>query len=219
MKNPIVIILATLMFFSTARVFSTPKYYDYSKEVNSIEALLQSFEVHKGEVHTCTKEEVELLLKAGYEQKMNLFEILYASYSYLQKNDVRILMKGSILRELESKISYGNERVYALMPISIIEEVQVGPTKEANMHVIDVFLSEGYEKFIEIGTAIYDKHIGFSKIEKNALSNCFGMTVKKIGIKKNIDRIVLYEKNKIAIYVKKFPIPKKWKIPAVSLKQ
>ena len=36
------------------------------------------------------------------------------------------------------------------------------------------------------------------------------MNVKKIGIKKKIDKIEMYEKKKIAIYVKGFPRPKRW---------
>jgi len=218
MKNFTRIILTCFIFFFAGNAFSAEKYYNYLQEMKAIETLLKSFEVNRGQLHICTKEEVESLLKAGYEQGMNLFEILYTAYSYLEKINVRISMKGSILRELESKFSYGNERVYSLIPIGIVDEVQVGPTKEADKHVLDLFFSKTYEKYIEIGTAIYDKHIGFGKIEKNALANCFGMSVKKIGLKKNIDRIVLNEKNRIAIYVKKFPIPKRWNIPAVSLK-
>ncbi len=218
MKNSIVIILICFIFFGTRRAFSDEKYYDYSKEISAIEILLKPFAVKQGELHICTKEEVDLLLRTGIEQEMNLFELLYTTYSYLEKIGVRISLKGSILRELKSTISYGNERVYSLMPIDIIEEVQVGPTGEKSKHVLDLFFSRNYEKYIEIGTAMYEKHIGFAKIEKNALKQCFGMTVKKMGLKKTVDRIILYDKNDIAIYVKKFPVPKKWYIPAVSLK-
>jgi len=218
MRVYLVLILAFLTCIATESIFATKKYYDYSKELMAIEALLQTFDAKKGEVHHCTKEEVEQLLMKGVEQQLNLFEILYGVYSYLEKMSLRISMKGDILRELEEKVSYGNERVYALIPISIVNEVQVGPTNEAGKHALDLFLDKNYEKYIEIGTAIYERHIGFDKIENNALDFCFGMTVKKIGIKKKIDRIVLYNKNDIAIYVKKFPIPKKWHIPTVWLK-
>ena len=218
MKNFTRVILTCFIFFVAENAISAEKYYDYSKEIKTIETLLKSFAVNQVQVHTCTEEEVEMLLKTGYEQGMNLFEILYTTYLYLEKANVRISMKGSILRKLESKISYGNERVYSLIPMSIVDEVQVGPTKEAGKHVLDLFFSKTYEKYIEIGTAIYEKHIGFGKIEKNALANCFGMTVKKFGLKKSIDSIVLYEKNRIAIYVKKFPFPKRWRIPSVGLK-
>lgn len=205
------------LFFISFEIYSSAS-YSYENEIYAIEALIKTFELKDGEVHNCTKDEVELLLKEGAKNYLNLFEILYATNIYLAKINARLILKGDFLREIEEQISYGNERVYALIPISIIDEVQLGSSKNESEHILDIFLSQPYQKYIEIGTAIYESHIGFSKIENKTFSGCFGMSVKKLGLKKKIDRIVMYEKTKIAIYVKAFPIPKKWNFENVYLK-
>ena len=193
---------------------------NYEKEKEAIENVLSSFSFRQDETHFCTKEEVDAILSEAIKQELNLFELLYATNAYLIKTENRILIKGSILRELETKITYGNERVYALIPINIIEEIEIGavPKSKLEAHIIDIFFKQPYEKYIEIGTAIYEKHIGFNKAENNIFSECFGMNVKKIGIKKKIDKIEMYEKTKIAIYVKGFPRPKKWIFETMYLK-
>ena len=194
------------------------KGYTYQKEIKAVEVLLSSFDKGNGKTHNCTKDEVELLLREGAKYDLNLFEILYVTNVYLTKIGLRISMKGSFLRELESKIAYGDERVYNLLPISILDEVQVGPVTKAGENALDIFFSKPYEKYIEIGTAIYEPHIGFTKILDNTFSGCFGMIVKKLGIKKRVDRIFMYEKKKIAIYVRAFPIPKRWILQNVYIK-
>jgi hypothetical protein len=185
---------------------------DYENEKKAIDEVIGSFAFEDGEIHICTKEEVDSLLCKAIEQKMNLFELLYAINTSLIKRERRVLIKGDILRDLEKKIVYGNERVYALIPISIIEEIEIGVILKDKLeaHVIDIFFKQNYEKYIEIGSAIYEKHIGFNRTDENTFFECFGMNVKKIGIKKKIDKIEMYEKRKIAIYVKGFPRPKKW---------
>lgn len=185
---------------------------DYETEKKAIDEVVAGFAFEDGEIHICTKEEVDSLLCKAIEQNMNLFELLYATNTSLIKREKRVLIKGDILRELEKKIVYGNERVYALIPINIIEEIEIGTILKTKLeaHAIDIFFKQDYEKYIEIGTAIYEKHIGFNRTEENTFFECFGMNVKKIGIKKKIDKIEMYEKRKIAIYVKGFPHPKKW---------
>lgn len=194
------------------------KPYSYETEIKAVEELLSSFNKGDENLHNCTKDEVELLLREGAKYYLNLFEILYVANVYLTKINLRISMQGSFLRELEEKIAYGNERVYNLMPISILKEVQVGPVTKEGEHVLDIFFTTNYEKYIEIGTAIYEPHIGFTKIANYTFSGCFGMTVKKFGIKKKVDRIFMYEKKRIAIYVKAFPIPKRWVLQHVYVK-
>jgi len=185
---------------------------DYENEKKAIDEVINGFTFKSGELHTCTREEVDNLLTTAIKQNMNLFELLYATNTSLIKREMRILIKGDTLRDLEKKIIYGNERVYALIPINIIEEIEIGAILKTKLeaHLIDIFFKQDYEKYIEIGTAIYEKHIGFNKTEDNIFSECFGMNVKKLGIKKKIDKIEMYEKTKIAIYVKGFPRPKKW---------
>ncbi len=185
---------------------------DYETEKKAIDEVVAGFAFEDGELYVCTKEEVDSLLCKAIEQNMNLFELLYATNTSLIKREKRVLIKGDILRELEKKIVYGNERVYALIPINIIEEIEIGTILKTKLeaHAIDIFFKQDYEKYIEIGTAIYEKHIGFNRTEENTFFECFGMNVKKIGIKKKIDKIEMYEKRKIAIYVKGFPRPKKW---------
>ena len=185
---------------------------DYETEKKAIDEVVAGFAFEDGELYVCTKEEVDSLLCKAIEQNMNLFELLYAINTSLIKRERRVLIKGDILRDLEKKIVYGNERVYALIPINIIEEIEIGTILKTKLeaHAIDIFFKQDYEKYIEIGTAIYEKHIGFNRTEENTFFECFGMNVKKIGIKKKIDKIEMYEKRKIAIYVKGFPRPKKW---------
>ena len=193
---------------------------DYENEKKAIEEVISSFNFKEGEIYSCTKEDVDFLLTTAIKQHVNLFELLYATNVSLIKKEKRILIKGEILRELEKKITYGNERVYALIPIGIIEEIEIGaiPKTKLEAHAIDIFFKQNYEKYIEIGTAIYERHIGFNKTENNCFYGCFGMNVKKIGIKKKIDKIEMYEKTKIAIYVKGLPRPKKWIFETMYLK-
>ena len=185
---------------------------DYENEKKAIDNVIASLVFTEGELYVCTKEDVDTLLTVAIEQHLNLFELLYATNTSLIKRGGRILIKGDLLRNLEKKIVYGNERVYALIPIDIIEEIEIGTVLKTKLetHLIDIFFKQSYEKYIEIGTAIYEKHIGFNRTENNTFSECFGMNVKKLGIKKRIDKIEMYERRKIAIYVKGFPRPKKW---------
>ncbi len=211
------LIILFISLFGFSNLHSSEK-YSYTSEARSIEALISQFDAKNGEFYNCTKVEVEKLLIEGAKQGLNLFEILYIANAYLAKTNIRIRLKGAFLQELESKISYGNERVYALIPITLIDEVQVGVPKENGQHILDIFFKEAYQKYIEIGTAIYEPHVGFSRLEDNTFYGCFGMSVKKLGLKKQIDRIVMYEKTKIAIYVKAFPIPKRWVFEKIYLK-
>ena len=193
---------------------------DYETEKKAIDEVVAGFAFEDGELYVCTKEEVDSLLCKAIEQNMNLFELLYATNTSLIKREKRVLIKGDILRDLEKKIVYGNERVYALIPINIIEEIEIGTILKTKLeaHAIDIFFKQNYEKYIEIGTAIYEKHIGFNRTDENTFFECFGMNVKKIGIKKKIDKIEMYEKRTIAIYVKGFPRPKKWIFETMYLK-
>ena len=140
---------------------------DYETEKKAIDEVIGSFAFEKGELHICTKEEVTSLLTKAIEQNMNLFELIYATNTSLIKREMRVLIKGDILRDLEKKIVYGNERVYALIPINIIEEIEIGTILKTKLeaHAIDIFFKQDYEKYIEIGTAIYEKHIGFNRKE------------------------------------------------------
>lgn len=216
MKNKFVYLIIFSLFLN-GFLFAT---VDYEKEKNAIDEVISTFSFNKDELYVCTKNEVDSLLTVAIAQNMNLFELLYATNTSLLKNKNRILIKGDILRDLEKKITYGNERVYALIPINIIEEIEIGTILKTKLeaHIIDIFFKQTYEKYIEIGTAIYEKHIGFNRIENNTFYECFGMNVKKIGIKKRIDKIEMYEKTKIAIYVKGFPRPKRWIFETMYLK-
>lgn len=184
--------------------------YDYKKEIDKIENVIKSFNIKAYDNKELTKDEIESLLTIGAKNELNLFELLYITYEHISKVDARIKILGKYLRELETKITYGDKRVYSIIPINIIEEVQLGLANKTGLSIIDIYFKETYEKYVEIGTAIYEKHIGFAKVENYAFLKCFGMKVKKLGITKSIDKIEMYKKNKIAIYIKDFFKPKIW---------
>jgi len=61
------------------------KPYSYETEIKAVEELLSSFNKGDENIHNCTKDEVELLLREGAKYYLNLFEILYVANVYLTK--------------------------------------------------------------------------------------------------------------------------------------
>lgn len=177
-----------------------------------IKELLESLPMEKNKIYVFTDSETEKLIAKAADIKINIFELLDCIYRYLAQNSFRAEIKGSSLQRLLEKFDFGKDRIPALLPIAKIEKMQTGAVFEENQHALDMYLKEPYEKYIEIGIAMYKTRFGFKKIEPNLFSQSFGMQVKKFGIKKAIEKIHLYENGKGAIYAKGFIKPKRWNL-------
>lgn len=210
-----------ILIFSFVRIFAEVSYDSIGADAAFpyIEKVLQSVPIPSDKIYICTDEDVEKLIAKTAEVKINIFELLDCTYRYLSKNELRVVIKGSSLKKLTEKFIYGDERILSLIPIPIIEKIETGFSFKPGQKPLQIFLSQKYEKYIEIGTAFYEKEFGFEKMEPHLFLDSYGMKVKKFNIKLKIKKIHLYESAKGAIYAKGFYKPKKWYLCIVEKKE
>lgn len=177
-----------------------------------IKQLLEKIPIKENETYILSDEDTEKLISKAADIEINIFELLDCTYRYLSENNFRIEIKGSSLQRLMQDFDFGRDRIPAILPITQMEKMQTGAVFEKDQHALDMYLTEPYEKYIEIGLAMYKTKCGFTKIEPNLFSKSFGMKVKKFGLKKDIEKIHLYENGKGAIYAKGFFRPKRWNL-------
>lgn len=198
--------------FFTTKVFTNGFGIGSDNAAPFIKEVLESFPIQNNEIYILTDSDTEKLISKAADIEINIFELLDCAYRYLSENKFRIEIKGTSLQKLMEDFDFGRDRIPALLPIAHIERMQTGAVFEENQHALDMYLTNPYEKYIEIGLAMYKTKFGFGKIEPNLFSQSFGMQVKKFGIKKSIEKIHLYENGKGAIYAKGFIRPKRWNL-------
>ncbi len=208
MKKKQLILL--ILFFSSLQIFSIGIGSD--EAFPKIQELLKNIEIPQNQIYTCTDKEVEKLISSAAEIQINVFELIDCVYRYLSKNEMRIEIKGSSLQKLMTEYDYGGPRVLAIMPIQLVKTIYLGHVFTEEQKALEVYLTEEYENYIEIGTALYEKEFGFKTLKPNLFTDSYGMKVKKFGIKLRIKKIHLYEPGLGAIYARGFFKPKKWNL-------
>ncbi len=181
-----------------------------------IKEVLEDIDIPQNKIYTCSDEDIERLISTAAEVQINVFELIDCVYRYLSKNKMRVEIKGSSLQDLMENFDFGKTRVLAILPIPLIEKIYLGENFSAEQKALQIYLTEKYENYIEIGTALYEKEFGFEILEPNLFLNSYGMKVKKFGIKMRIKKIHLYEPGLGAIYALGFFKPKRWNLWLIS---
>lgn len=169
--------------------------------------------------HLLDDQSVSILIESAAQQRINVFELIDCVYRWAYPKGIRLQIEGSSLRKLESRYELGDNRVHALLPVEKLERLETGSVRATGEKALDIYLSSDHETFIEIGTALYDKRFGFEHIEPLLFAKPYGIAVKKMVFTSKLDKLALYEPGKGAIYVKGFPVPKKWVLNVITKKK
>ncbi len=174
-----------------------------------VKKILKTIPITSDKMYCCTDKDVEKLIETAAEIEINIFELLDCTYRYLSENKMRIEIKGSSLQRLMDTYDYGETRVLLIMPVPLIDKIETGFLLEKNQKPLQVFLTQKYERFVDIGTVFYEKEFGFNRLEPRFFYDAYGMKIKYIGIKVRIKKIHFYGNGLGAIYAKGFFKPKK----------
>ncbi len=216
-----ILISITILIFSCISAFT----YDYGFGIGAdaaapkIEKVLKTIKIPQNKLYLCTDKDVELIIDTAAKTQINIFELIDCVYRYLAKNNMRIEVKGSSLRKLMNSYDYGGTRVLGIIPIPVINKFLLGVKLNKDDKPFQVYLTKKYKKYIEIGTALYEKEFGFNKMKANWLLDAYGMKVKKFGLKLTIKSINLYTRGYGAIHLKGIPRPKLWDFALITKKQ
>jgi hypothetical protein len=181
--------------------------------------LLSSFVLSATGTTRLDDRRTEAMLELASRLRINIYELLDASYRYLAPRDMRIAIMGDSLRKAEARFDFGRERVRSLLPVDVLDKVELGAVRSPDERAMDVYLSQSREEFIEIGTAVYDTRFGFGELSPLRFAASYGVKVKRFPFSSVLERLELYEPGKGAIYVKGLPKPKKWNLWIVTVRK
>lgn len=206
--------VALLVFLLLAsRLFGMTADEAYSE----IEPTLASIPAESGTLYTVTDQDMTVILNKASDVQINLFGLLDCVYRYAKLSKKRVEILGITLQKAQSIFNYGGYPIDVLLPIERIIKIEVGAPLKAGQNPLDITLNEPYSVYIEVATAIYDVHCGFTKMEPQTFLESYGMYMKKWNITKPIWKIYLGPDNLGSVYVQGFSfISKKFVFNSVS---
>ena len=207
----IFLILCTLFCFTKPRMGANraePFVAEYFKKLP----------LESNQTYILTQQDSLNLVSLGENLGINVFELLDCVYRFSQKYNNRIVLLGNDLQFAKKSFNLGGDRVEALLPIDKLIRIECGATFDKNQRALDIYLIDSYQDYIEIGTAVYEKRFGFAQLEPNLFSKPYGIQVKRMIFTSNLDKIVMYEPAKAAIYVKGIIKPKRWVLDIIKRK-
>ncbi|MBO8450485.1 MAG: hypothetical protein IAA96_05200 [Spirochaetes bacterium] len=181
-----------------------------------LEAYLEGIPFTPGEVYECSAEELREVLDLAAEIHINVFEIIDCFYRWITPRNIRIAIQGSDLRRMQEEFNLGGKRVQAILALENLQRLETGAKLSAGQEALDLYLTEPYEAYIEIGTAIYETRAGFRSVSPKLFDDAYGITVKKFFIKTPLVKLELFAPGKGAIYVKAISRPKRWNLDVVT---
>jgi len=167
-------------------------------------------------MYTLTDKDAEGLIDLAAQIHINVFEVLDCTFRYIKPLNIRMQFSGSQLRNLQKRYDLGGDRVLAILSVEKLNNLEIGARLNNGQNDLDIFLNSPSEKYIEIGTAIYDVRFGFRKISPLLFDEAYGVTVKKMFITTTLEKLELFAPGKGAIYVKALQRPKKWNLDVVT---
>lgn len=184
-----------------------------------VEPLLRFRDRTEGpEQHFADSELLTALFDYADSKDVNLFELFGVVVPVLQEREVRLLITGNALRQIATVFELGGDRTAALLPVEKVRYIELGAGLSPEDPAVEIFLSEVHQQFLEIADITLSTHYGFSDVEDREFAGGFGASVKRIGFNFNLDSIDMYELNKVAIYVRNFGRPKRWRIYDIERK-
>lgn len=170
------------------------------------------------EQHMAALELLTTLFEYADGKDINLFELFGVVVPVLEDQEVRLLILGSRLREAAALFELGGDRANALLPAEKVRYVELGAKLTPSDAAVDIYLTREHNQFLEIADITLSTHYGFAEVEDRVFAGGFGAGVKRIGFNFNLDSIDMYELNKVAIYVRNFGRPKRWRIYDIERK-
>ena len=187
---------------------------------SDVAELLQFEERSSGpEQHTADLDLLSALFDYADSRDINLFELFGVVVPVLQREQVRLRISGEELRGAAAIFELGRDRTQALLPVSKVRYIELGAPLASGDPAVEIFLTEEHRQFLEIANISLSTHYGFADVRERVFTGGFGAAVRRIGFNFNLDSIDLYELNKIAIYVRNFGRPKRWRIYAIERRQ
>ena len=182
-----------------------------------IEPTLASIPAESGTLYTVTDQDMTVILNKASDVQINLFGLLDCVYRYAKLSKKRVEILGITLQKAQSIFNYGGYPIDVLLPIERIIKIEVGAPLKAGQNPLDITLNEPYSVYIEVATAIYDVHCGFTKMEPQTFLESYGMYMKKWNITKPKWKIYLGPDNLGSVYVQGFSfISKKFVFNSVN---
>ncbi|MFP4430352.1 MAG: hypothetical protein ACLFPV_03815 [Spirochaetaceae bacterium] len=186
---------------------------------SEVEPFLQFEDRTEGpEQHMADLDLLVTLFDYADSKDINLFELFGVVVPVLERREVRLVILGSRLREATEVFELGGDRANALFPVEKVRYVELGAKLAPTDSAVDVYLTEEHNQFLEIADITLRTHYGFADVENRVFTGGFGAGVKRIGFSFNLDSIDMYELNKVAIFVRNFGRPKRWRIYDIKRK-
>ncbi len=181
-----------------------------------VTAFLKTLPLKSGQLYILTYKDTESLIDLAAQIHINVFEVLDCAFRYIKPLNIRVQVSGSQLRSLQKRYDLGGDRVLSILSVEKLNNLELGARLANGQNDLDIFLNAPSEKYIEIGTAVYDVRFGFKKISPLLFDEAYGITVKKMFITTTLERLELFAPGKGAIYVKALQRPKKWNLDVVT---
>ena len=184
-----------------------------------VATVLESLPMRDG-IGEIDSENLRLLLDYGIEQELTIFEVLNETAIDLINRNVRAHISGETLRDLDLRYDLGGDRVYALLPVSKITDVYIGAKSAEGEAALEVLLAEEHEtrleneslKLLDNVRIVLSARYGFETVTAGNFLEGFGAAIRRPLFGFRLDRVEIYEKNKIAIWTRGFSRPKRWRI-------
>jgi hypothetical protein len=181
-----------------------------------VTAFLKTLPLKSGQLYILTNKDTEGLIDLAAQIHINVFEVLDCTFRYIKPLNIRVQVSGSQLRSLQARYDLGGDRVLSILSVEKLNNLELGARLANGQNDLDIFLNSPSEKYIEIGTAVYDVHFGFKKMSPLLFDEAYGITVKKMFITTTLEKLELFAPGKGAIYVNALQRPKKWNLDVVT---
>ena len=157
----------------------------------------------------------------GARNNLTLFELFDDLIVRLDSKNMRIGIPGAMLRSLSTTYTYGRRRMSFFFPISFIDHVEIGAplfNRPQLQIVLNDYPPDYTERVNWIGkiTTRVDTYYGCNQVRQEKYEECFGLHAFNNVFSSTVSSIILYEKSKIAIYVKGFAVPKRWTLGTIN---
>lgn len=164
------------------------------------------------------------LLDYGVERELMIFEVLNAATLHLANLRLQARISGDSLRKAELRYDLGGERVRALLPISIVKEARLGENPETGTAFLEISLVESHISNLtnekvgllnEMDIRLSESY-GFALVTPELFTEGYGGSVKRRLFGARLDSIEIYATGRIAIRVRGFSRPKRWRITRIK---
>ena len=155
------------------------------------------------------------LLEYAALRGLTLFELFDDVIIMLTKRDVRARISGDVVRESAHRYELGGRRMRALFPEELIDYFEIGAPHNSAPQ-LDIYLTEQPPNYFERVNIQIGRNYGFGAVTDRLFEQGFGISAGILVFNFEVERFELYAPREIAIYMRDFERPKRWRISAVK---